>query len=215
MFEYVTRRECSQTRIKVENIISSVHKELKQFGIKFQHRVVGSASRNLITILKNSNDGYDFDFDLELTQLPTELWNDPKKIKQIVINAFNKCRLEFDNAEDSTSVFTLKYKDTHNKRVLYSVDFAISRYVKNGDKLEKEYIYYNKRSKSNNDYIWQKKSGKIDYANYETKIKKAKLWNIVKEKYLKNKDKEPNKKSRIIFYETLKWVYDNKIHKIK
>ena len=41
----------------------------------------------------------------------------------------------------------------------------------------------------------------------ENLIKEKDLWEDVKDLYLNNKNKEPNKKSRIVYYQTLETIY--------
>ena len=42
---------------------------------------------------------------------------------------------------------------------------------------------------------------------YEKTIRENGLWNELRVMYLKNKDKEPNKKSRIVYYQTLDTIF--------
>lgn len=120
MFEYVTRQGSLPIRKKVEEAIRKVHLELSQFGIKFNHRLVGSAGRNMITRIKGGNLGYDLDYDLDLIKISEELWDNPKKVKQIFIDAFNKYGFTNKDVENSKSVFSMKKVDKNKGKILYS-----------------------------------------------------------------------------------------------
>ena len=125
--------------------------------------------------------------------------------------------------EDSSSAITLKKIDQRNKRIIYSFDFAIVNYyledIKNPDfddehdELDNEYfsierqeiILFNKHNKS---YSWELRPIASDHSYKEKYVKnKSCIWNELRDEYLKHKNSEPTKKSRVIYYETLNRIY--------
>ena len=104
-------------------ILSLVHDDLRK-QYTFQHKPVGSYSRNMITYDAKSNIGFDFDINI----YPNDEENrfTAKQIKLLFKQSLDKFahRYGYDFAEDSTRVLTIKVKDRKNSRILHSVDFA-------------------------------------------------------------------------------------------
>ena len=64
-YEYVNKSEYRPMREELEQIINRVHKYMrKHHDTTFQHRLIGSGKRHLITRIKGGNTGYDFDYNL-------------------------------------------------------------------------------------------------------------------------------------------------------
>lgn len=83
-YEYVTRREYSPINQDFQQIINQVHKEMKQYDITFQHELIGSGSRRLVTRILGGNTGYDFDYNLNINNF---LLNSvPRKSKICFVN---------------------------------------------------------------------------------------------------------------------------------
>jgi len=208
MFEYVPKKEYQPIRLEVEKVILGVQKELRTSnGIKFQYNLIGSAGkRNLITRVKNGNQGYDFDYNFDIQKV-NENYDDPKIIKQIFMKAFNKYfGPGYENAEDSTSVFTIKLVDKAKSKIIHSFDFAIVNNCEDEDgNARQEYIRFDKNIIG---YSWALRPLKKDYSYLESEIKINGLWNELRELYLVNKNKEPTKKSRIVYYQTLEAIFD-------
>lgn len=110
----------------------------------------------------------------------------------------------YDYAEDSTRVLTIKVKDQKNARILHSCDFCI---VRQSDDGRQQYIHYNKKQ---NNYSWKYQPEgfgqlpkKIDFCK-----KNKRLWSDVRNLYLdkKNTNTDEHKKSRSIFAETIHQV---------
>ena len=199
-FKYVTKKEIRPFRNELEELIHLVQNECRQEYFTFQYCFIGSVSRNMVTFDFKSNIGFDFDVNIEVND--DEQNFTPKKIKHILMQAFNTFsdRYNYDFCEDSTRVFTIKVKDRNNSRVLHSCDFAI---VNNYGKNKQQYIRFNK---SQNSYYWEEQSK--GYCNISDKIAFCKdegLWGYVRKLYLdkKNHNTNPNKKSRSVFAETV------------
>ena len=136
-------------------ILSLVHDDLRK-QYTFQHKPVGSYSRNMITYDAKSNIGFDFDINI----YPNDEENrfTAKQIKLLFKQSLDKFahRYGYDFAEDSTRVLTIKVKDRKNSRILHSVDFAFVNDYEDDDGYDcQEYIHYNKKQ---NAYSWSEQS---------------------------------------------------------
>lgn len=192
----------------LQDILNQVHRIMRE-NFTFQHKIVGSYSRNMITRDFKSNVGYDFDVNI----YPHDNNNDysPKKIKLLFKEALDKVARNygFDYAEDSTRVLTIKFKDRKNSRILHSVDFAfVNDYVDDEGNECQEYIHFDKKQK---EYTWNEQSygfymlpEKIDW------LKENGLWGEVRTIYIykKNYNDNPHKHSRSLFAEAVNETYN-------
>ncbi|MBQ8141714.1 MAG: hypothetical protein IJ194_00965 [Bacilli bacterium] len=202
-FVYVSREEALIYRKKVMNLIKVVQKKLKN-SFSFTTRFVGSSARNMVSYDQNSNVGPDLDVNICLNN-PDDY--EPKYIKEKFISAFNQhsSTFGFDYAEDSTRVITLKTKDRDHSRILFSCDIAIV--AKMGLDFDC-FIYHNKKQDT---YEWQlQREQSEDIDNMVDWIKDNGLWELVREKYIDNKNNNRcnTKKSIHIFNETIHQVYN-------
>ena len=136
---------------------------------------------NLIT--QNGETGeYDLDYNFILQKDKQNLFSNPKKIKELFIQAFNEVNpdLGFKPAENNTSVITSKL--IFGGKLHFSFDVAILCEGYNGNYLKLIH------SKTTNEYYWNElKSSR----NYQYKIKELKrigVWNDVREAYLYKKN---------------------------
>jgi len=207
MFEYVPKSEYQPFKLEVDKILKSIQRDLKENGIlTFQFNLIGSAKRKLITRVENGNQGFDLDYNIVIQKVFNEDYDDAKLLKQTFMNLFDKY---FDNSyefsEDSTSVITIKKLNAQRNKVLCSVDFAIVNYYEDEEGLERqEYIRFDKNT---GNYSWALRKVATNHRHVEDLIKEKNLWEDVKVLYLKNKSKEPEKESRIVYYQTLETIY--------
>ena len=209
MFEYVEKKVYRPLRIECEKAIRKAQKELRKKGITFQFKPIGSLLRKLITREINGNKGFDFDYNFVLQSCPSEYYEDPKKLKleimQCVCKYFGS---EYKAPQDSTSVFTIKKVDKEKSKILHSFDFAIIKDVVIDGKVCRKYIrFFKDKIPFNSYYSWERRGNGLNYQDMEKQIK-GNLWNEVRILYLTNKNKELKKKSRIVYYETIKTIYD-------
>lgn len=201
-FQYVSKKEIAPIKGQVIKLIGLVQKEIRE-QFTFQYEFIGSVKRNMVTCDVKSNIGFDFDVNIMVNDDDEEY--SAKKIKRILIQAFDRFanRYHYDFCEDSTRVFTIKVKDKNNSRILYSCDFAI---VNNYGDCQQEYIRFNKKAKT---YTWEKQPDgfyllpkKIEFC------KENSLWQEVRNTYIekKNRNTDKNKKSRSIFADTIHQV---------
>lgn len=198
-FQYVAKKELKPAKKQLMELIHKVQDEVRD-SFNFQYKFVGSVQRNMVTWDVKSNAGFDFDVNIMVNDDDEKF--DAKKIKNILMCAFNKYarKYGYDFCEDSTRVFTIKVKDRKNFRIRHSCDFAI---VNDYGDNQQQYIRYNKQK---NNYTWEEQTKgfyclpeKIEFC------KDNQLWQEVREIYLdkKNYNMDSNKKSRSIFAETI------------
>ncbi len=213
MYNYVPKSQTKPLKKELIELIKSVQNEVRD-RFAFQFQFVGSESRNMITWNPENNIGFDFDVNIEVHDAKENY--SPKKIKTILMNAFNRYTWQYGYGfcEDSTRVFTIKVKDRANSRILHSCDFAI---VYRCADSRQQYIHCRKQNSSpcqsmwgaKQEYLWQYQPKgyyllpqKIDFC------KKNRLWQEVRDLYLdkKKKNTDPQKKSRSIFAETVQEI---------
>lgn len=214
-YEYVNKSEYAPAREEVEKIIKELHKRLKKKvkGFTFQHKLIGSGNRHLITRIVGGNKGYDFDYNLVLNCKPGYFW-EPKFAKELIIDTLREIVEDtiFDYPENSRSAITIKVKDTKNSKIVHSVDFGIIYYPNeeafNGYK-------YIKTIKTDSEiiYVWEKRllsnylDEKIDWLkenveNYRAEVRKEYL-------YLKNLKANKAKRSFSIYLETINNIFNS------
>lgn len=191
----------------LQEILNQVHRILRK-DFTFQHKVVGSYSRDMITYDVKSNIGFDFDVDIYPHDEDNNL--SPKEIKLLFKQALDKIARQYgyDYAEDSTRVLTIKVKDRKNSRILYSVDFAFVNDYKDGKGHKcQQYIHF---SKKQNKYSWNEQSHgfyrlpeKMDW------LEENDLWEEMREIYIdkKNRNDNPHKRSRSLLAEAVNETY--------
>lgn len=198
-FRYLSKNEAMQVKSVLLDIIHEVQNEVRG-KFTFQYRIIGSASRNIITYDAKSNTGFDFDVNLCINMKEKEYT--AKELRDILCSAIDKFAQKngYKWCEDSTRVLTLKFVDQKQSKILHSCDFAIVNDCKNG---KQQYVKYDKNRDA---YIWQIQPD--DYRDIPKKmdwLKGKGLWSDLREYYIekKNKNTNPDKKSRAIFAEVV------------
>lgn len=209
MYVYVNKKEYAPYKKEVEDIIRHAQRIMKQkYNTTFQYKLIGSAGRQLVTKIENGNKGYDFDYNLILQK--SDLWENPKKLKQQFMNAFKEAVIgtPYSPPEDSTSSITINAIDKKNSKIIRSFDLAIIYYI-DYDEPDEGYMYL--RNLKNGQYeFWLRKSS----VNIDAKLDEIKEyedgWNTVREEYLKlkNQNKDNNKKSFILYLESINNVHN-------
>ena len=207
MFEYVPKSEYQPFKLEVDEILKSIQRDLRENGIlTFQFNLIGSAKRKLITRVENGNQGFDLDYNIVIQRIFNNRYKNAKLLKQKFIDLFNKYFDDsYDYSEDSTSVITIKKLNAQRNKIICSVDFAIVSYYEDEEGMERQkYIRFDKNS---GNYSWALRKVATNHRHVEDLIKEKNLWEDVKVLYLNNKNKEPYKKSRIVYYQTLETIY--------
>ncbi|MBP5466779.1 MAG: hypothetical protein J6Y43_04385 [Clostridia bacterium] len=182
MFDYVyDKQQLRELKNACEAIIKNVQQSWLKDYFTFQFVLIGSGSNNLIT--QNGENGeFDLDYNFILQKDKQGLINNPKKIKELFIKAFNEVNpdLGFKPAENSTSVITSKL--IYESRLHFSFDVAIMCEGNNGNYLK---IVHNKAT---GQYYWNEVRHSRNYQTKIKEIKNAGKWNDLREKYLKLKN---------------------------
>ena len=146
------------------------------------------------------------DYNIVIQRIFNNRYKNAKLLKQKFIDLFNKYFDDsYDYSEDSTSVITIKKLNAQRNKVICSVDFAIVNYYEDEEGMERqEYIRFDKNT---GNYSWALRKVATNHRHVEDLIKENNLWEDVKDLYLNNKNKEPYKKSRIVYYQTLETIY--------
>lgn len=208
MFEYVTKSEYQPFKLEVDKILKSIQRDLKENDIlTFQFNLIGSTKRKLITRIKNGSKGFDLDYNIDVQKILNDKYENPKLLKQTFIKLFDDYFDDsYEYAEDSTSVITIKKLNKARNKILFSVDFAIVNYYEDEEGDERQqYVRFDKIS---NTYSWALRKVATNHRYVEDLIKENNMWEDVKNLYLDNKNKEPHKKSRIVYYQTIDTIFE-------
>lgn len=198
-FKYVTENEAKPVKKELYQILYDVQNLVRdKFTFKFKR--IGSSSQNMVTYDTKSNIGYDFDINIEVNDDDEDF--SPEEIRTIIRTAINHIapRYGYTNCKDSTRVLTIKKVNTLYPSILHGCDFAI---VYTCDDGRQQYIRFNK---DNSYYSWEFQGN--GYSDLDKKIdwlKKKKLWNNLRDYYIKKKNANDNlnKHSRSIFAESI------------
>lgn len=209
-YEYVTRAEYSPIKKEIESIIKKAQIIMEEkYETPFYFELIGSGKRHLITRIKNGNKGYDFDYNLVI-ECPEQGYKYlPDIVNEDFRNAFNRAvkGTRFDFPEDSTSALTLACKDRKNKKRRFSCDLAIIYYV--SDDFDDGYYYLKNWKNGRYSFELRNSSRNIDWKLDEI-LEYKNGWNWIREEYLKlkNKNKDKNKKSFVLYLESVHNVYN-------
>lgn len=202
-FEYVTKNVALPVKKELIKIINQVQ-DLVREHFTFNFYFIGSTDRNMITQDIKSNIGFDFDVNIEVND--DEKNFQPDEIRKIIRLALDQVARNYGYGytEDSTRVLTTKFVDKKNSKIKHSCDFAI---VNNCNDGRQQYIRFNK---SSNSYYWEYQPK--GFSGLETKadwLKKNGYWQDVRDYYIekKNNNKNPDKKSRSLYAETINEIY--------
>lgn len=197
-FTYVSKKEAATYKEEIIELIKTVQKKVKKH-FTFRFDFIGSSSRNMITCERNKNIGYDFDVNIE----PNDLDNNysPAEIRTIIFEEIRKHMQKFgySKIENSTSVITIKAIDRKNSKIKHRCDFAIVFTCNDG---QRQYIRYNKKT---NAYSWEYRGGNYDIDDKLKWLSSNNLMSELRKRYLyyKNRNNNPNKRSRTIFTEAV------------
>lgn len=208
-YQYVEKCEWMPVKKELISLINEVQDIVRE-DFTFSFEFIGSTSRNMITCDYSSNVGFDFDVNLQVND--DEENYSTKEIKDILIRAFDSVCNRYGYCEDSTRVFTIKFIDYENSRVVHSCDFAIVE--KNDDEeCRDQYIRNNKKLGT---YTWEYQTkGYEDIGRKMDAIKDKGLWSIVREVYIdkKNSNDNKDKKSRALFAESINEVFNQNFNR--
>ncbi|MDE5545739.1 MAG: hypothetical protein K2I76_03930 [Malacoplasma sp.] len=194
-FEYVTRKDYSNLKISLIELIKLVQNELRKF-FTFRFDFIGSAKYNMITV-GNPNKGFDFDVNFEIQKIKKEDLTE-KEIRSLIIKSFNKLvnknKTSLNYPENNSRSITLKEINQKESKIIYGVDFAII--------LNEGIIFHNKKEST---IEWQQLRKNNDMLKNIKVIKSKGKWNEFRKKYLekKNENADNDKTSCSLFIESI------------
>lgn len=197
MYSFVEdKRELKEIREVCEQIIKSIQSSWLKEYFTFQFNLIGSGGVKLVT--RNGSDGeYDLDYNLIIQKDKQNLFSNPKRIKEIFIEAFNDVNpnFGFKNAENSSSVITSKL--VYDNRLYFSFDVAILCEGYNGNYLK---ITQNKKTSQ---YYWSEIKSSRNYKSKMNALKKLDVWNEVRNLYLSEKNMHLSRQDEIASFSVL------------
>lgn len=204
MYRFANQQDVKELAKWCEEIIKEVQKEVKEY-LTFSFNLIGSGGKRLVT--QNAEDAFDLDYNLIIQKDKQGLIDDPKKLKNIVRNAFDVVLREsvdgYNGAKDSKAVITITFSDGVKRT--FSFDVAIYVEADNG------YMYKLINDKNTGRYIWNQLPKSKNYEEKMQAIKENREWEDFKYTYLELKNKYlrsgNNVKSFSVFLEALNKFY--------
>lgn len=204
MFNFAKQKDVRALTKWCDGIINEVQNEVKEY-VTFSFNLIGSGGKRLVT--QNGDEPFDLDYNLIIQKDKQGLIDDPKRLKNIIRNAFDKVLREnvrgYNGAKDSKSVITITFADGVKRT--FSFDVAIYVEADNG------YMYRLINDKNSGRYIWNQVPKSKNYEDKMQAIKENGEWEDFKERYLELKNmhlrRRDDIKSFSIFLEALNEFY--------
>ena len=204
MYRFANQQDVKELAKWCEEIIKEVQKEVKEY-LTFSFNLIGSGGKRLVT--QNAEEAFDLDYNLIIQKDKQGLIDDPKRLKNIVRNAFDVVLREsvdgYNGAKDSKAVITITFSDGVKRT--FSFDVAIYVEADNG------YMYKLINDKNTGRYIWNQLPKSKNYEEKMQAIKENGKWENFKYTYLELKNKYlrsgNNVKSFSVFLEALNKLY--------
>lgn len=204
MYKFANQKDVRALTKWCDGIINEVQKNVKEY-VTFSFNLIGSGGKRLVT--QNGDEPFDLDYNLIIQKDKQGLIDDPKRLKNIIRNAFDNVLREnvqgYDGAEDSKSVITITFADGVKRT--FSFDVAIYVEADNG------YMYRLINDKNSDRYIWNQVPKSKNYEDKIQAIKENGEWEDFKERYLELKKMHLRRRDGIksfsIFLEALNEFY--------
>ena len=131
--EYVSKKEVKPWRAMFHKWMKNIRTKLKEKGIIFTYRLVGSTKRNLV--IRHHNKGFDCDYQIFIQRNKNSL--SPKEIKLLFKSVIDEvCVADgFEPCENSTSSLTIKMVDKAQSKVRVGYDVVILQETDEGLKI--------------------------------------------------------------------------------
>lgn len=211
-YKIVPEFESKRYRSDCSAVLKETCKLLKLKGITAQFILVGSGARNMIT--RNGYGPYDLDYNLVIIKADEKYWQDLRLLKDTVRNALNRAEGKefFSDFRDSTSCLTvlLYFKDSPD--VEFSFDVAIITKNQNGNYMR---LIHNKNTYcvGQGQYTWNEVRNSHRVKDKADALKKAGLWEKVRNRYVELKDQylmrnDRNHPSFVVYVETVNEIYN-------
>ena len=131
--EYVSKKEVKPWRAMFHKWMKNIRTKMKEKGITFTYRLVGSAKRNLV--IRHHNKGFDCDYQIFIQRNNNNL--SPKDIKLLFKSVMDEVCVadSFETCENSTSSLTIKMVDKAQSKVRVGYDVVILQETDEGLKI--------------------------------------------------------------------------------
>ena len=131
--EYVSKKEVKPWRAMFHKWMENIRTKVKERGITFTYRLVGSAKRNLV--IRHHNKGFDCDYQIFIQRNNNNL--SPKDIKLLFKSVMDEvCVADgFETCENSTSSLTIKMVNKSQSKVRVGYDVVILQETDEGLKI--------------------------------------------------------------------------------
>lgn len=179
--EYVSKKEVKPWRVMFHKWMKNIRQKVKEKGITFTYRLVGSAKRNLV--IRHHNRGFDCDYQIFIQRNSKALY--PKEIKLLFKSVIDEvCVVDcFEPCENSTSSLTIKMVDKAQSKVRVGYDVVILQETDEGLKILRCQNKGTKKESFDFELL-------PDMTNMSTKLAKIKgknQWNKLRELYYNKK----------------------------
>ena len=179
--EYVSKKEVKPWRAMFHKWMKNIRTKLKEKGITFTYRLVGSAKRNLV--IRHHNKGFDCDYQIFIQRNNNNL--SPKDIKLLFKSVMDEvCVVDcFEPCENSTSSLTIKMVDKAQSNVRVGYDVVILQETDEGLKILR---CQNKGTKKES-FVLELLPDMTNMSAKLAKIKGKNQWNKLRELYYNKK----------------------------
>jgi len=179
--EYVSKKEVKPWRAMFHKWMKNIRTKLKEKGITFTYRLVGSAKRNLV--IRHQNKGFDCDYQIFIQRNNNNL--SPKDIKLLFKSVMDEvCVADgFETCENSTSSLTIKMVNKSQSKVRVGYDVVILQETDEGLKILR---CQNKGTKKES-FVFELLPDLTNMSAKLAKIKGKNQWNKLRELYYNKK----------------------------
>ena len=203
---YVSKEEVRPYRNFFDQLVKKIRPLLRNDGIKFYHRLVGSAKRNLV--IRHHNKGFDCDYQIFITKNKKDL--SELEIKSRFIDYFNKYleRTKFNNCENKTTAITIKEVDKIGSKIHFSYDVVILKII------DDEMFIIKQSDENKHLFHWTKLPDmKNSYDNFK-KIVGTEMWKELRDEYyyLKTNNNNNLKSFQLLNQAVSKVISNKKYH---
>ena len=179
--EYVSKKEVKPWRAMFHKWMENIRTKMKEKGITFTYRLVGSAKRNLV--IRHHNKGFDCDYQVFIQRNNDNL--SPKDIKFLFKSVIDEvCASDgFEPCENSTSSLTIKMLDKSQSKVRVGYDIVMLQETDEGLKILR---CQNKGTKKES-FVFELLPDMTNMSAKLAKIKGKNQWNKLRELYYNKK----------------------------
>lgn len=197
--EYMTKAEIQKWHKKFLDWIENIRKTLRENGVSFECRLVGSAKRHLV--IRHHNKGFDLDFQIILHKNKLS----EKDVKRLFMRLLDPLVVKegFEHCKDSTSAITIKMVDGEDAKIIVGYDVVIIKNKINNGIECTEILRHHKNPKTES-WKFEQLSDMKNASEQFRKIKGHDMWKDLRELYYDKKTKDKSgKKSFQLLHEAV------------